>query len=180
MQCYSSSASKCIGFPLPFYERFLGKCESVSGGGADLSCYIWYFSWSDMFIDVLAALVFSLIFGLIFKLVWSKISARKTEMSKFFQNKAYIYGVASGTTLSLVIQIVSYINYTTSIKNFKNPPGVHMSMIWNWGFPFPTVYAEDFNLGGLIGNILVTIIFSLILGFVFKFVWSKISASKLK
>lgn len=101
-------------------------------------------------------------------------------MNRFLKNKAFKYGVILGFTLSLLIQIFTYIHYVISKNNFRNPPEMNIDMIWRWGIPFSIVIGGTFNLGGLIGNILVTIIFSYILGLIFKFVWSKISARELR
>jgi hypothetical protein len=62
-----NSASECVGFPMSFYEKFLTKCEVIVGDGAAVSCYIWHFSWSGAFVDVLTAIIFGLVVGLVYK-----------------------------------------------------------------------------------------------------------------
>ena len=100
-------------------------------------------------------------------------------MSKLLQNKAFMIGFASGIFSSIIIQLTAYAHYVISKNNFTNPSGMNIDMVWRWGIPFPIFYGESFNAGGLIGNTLVAIVFSFILGLIFKFVWSKISQNKL-
>lgn len=101
-------------------------------------------------------------------------------MSKLFKNKPFKYGFILGIVLSLIIQLFTYVDYLVSRERLIHLSGINIDVIWYWGLPFPIFYGGDFILRGLIGNILVAIIFSFIIGLIFKFVWSKISVRRLR
>ncbi|HEX8369634.1 MAG TPA: hypothetical protein VF604_13905 [Pyrinomonadaceae bacterium] len=104
-------------------------------------------------------------------------------MNNSVENKGFKRGFKTGIILSLFAQLFSFLNYLFSLINSENHPGVVVHGFWGIGFPFSMYYGMydifhgDLNFTGLVGNIAVAIIFSFILGLIFKFVWSK-SASR--
>lgn len=152
---------------------------SVSHYESESLAYIDEWLRIGLVINIVVALFSSFILGLIIKSIWSNILEIKAFVwLKISEMKAFYLGVILVFIASLFVQIISYADYVISKSNFKSPPGLHMSIIWSWGVPFPIVYGGSFNLAALIVDILITLIFSLIVGLVFKFVWSKISARK--
>ncbi len=104
------------------------------------------------------------------------------------EKKAFRYGFLSGILLSLIVQIATYAVYAYTLYIDRHTPpshGIYIHSFRYFGFPFPIFNASDyspvgsFDPVGIIGNILVTLIFSFILGLIFKFIWSKITARKL-
>ena len=98
-------------------------------------------------------------------------------MSKITLNKIFFAGFMFGLFLFPVINYFSYLS-------FPKPYITHA--LHKFGFPF-TVYADggfeytkQILWFGLIADILIALIFSFILGFVFRFIWSKITARQLK
>lgn len=101
-------------------------------------------------------------------------------MSKLLKNQAFKYGMFSGVVSSLAVQLFTYIDLLIIKERLSHLSGISICIISSWGFPFPIFYGGDFILFGFIGNVLVTMIFSLILGLIFKFAWSKIVSQKLQ
>jgi hypothetical protein len=108
------------------------------------------------------------------------------EMNKLFQNKRFKFGFRFGMIFSFLIQIISFIIYAIDLYTFENPQGVNIDMIWSFGFPIPIFYGGFLSPNGfiwwrgIIANLLFAVIFSFVVGMLFKFVWEKFTAKKLR
>ena len=97
-------------------------------------------------------------------------------MSKLFKDKAFLIGFFCGVILFVCL------NYYTVMQNYD---GLCFDCIFYFGFPFTSVEHGGYvtrtiiHWLGLFADFLITLIFSFILGLIFKFVWSKIAARKL-
>jgi hypothetical protein len=101
-------------------------------------------------------------------------------MSKLFCNKAFNLG------FFITFGLFGFLNYLVYIvsNNVNNNSVITFSAGgYIVGFPFvfyqviighPNIF--DFRWLFLIANILIAVVFSLLIGLIFKFVWSKISA----
>lgn len=163
----AGSEAYVVGFPFYFYQTWTG-----------------YPNYSDfrlflLIANIAIAVICSFVIGFIFKFVWAQIT-EKEVINDLKKNKGFMYGFSFGISISLLIQIISFIIYFVSKTNFRNPPGMSIDMIWWFGLPFPIYYGGKFVWGGTVANILTAIIFSLIIGLIWKFVWARISARKLK
>lgn len=107
-------------------------------------------------------------------------------MGRFSKIKSVIWIAAAGFVLSLIAQAISYIYYVYSKNNYENPPSFSIFMFWSFGFPLPIFQGNTYrsidqlNFVTLIINILITIFFCFVISLIYKFIWSKISARKLK
>lgn len=106
-------------------------------------------------------------------------------MNKFFKNKAFILGFLAG------ISVITALNLYTVYKMF----GCHHCDLF-FGFPLPFysgIIAEcgsgnfgficniwEFSWIGALVDFVVAIIFSFIVGFIFKLVWGKLATKTLK
>lgn len=105
-------------------------------------------------------------------------------MSNTQKNKGFKYGFKVGIILSLFAQSISFLSYFLSLFNFGSRPGIVIHQFWDIGFPFSMYYGMydlfhgDLNFRGIVGNILIAIIFSIAVGLIFKFSWSKISSRR--
>ena len=106
-------------------------------------------------------------------------------MSKLFENKAFKAGFLIGVILFLIIHFFDFL----AIMNIKEPvtSQISIGLVYYFGFPFPifewnhySPIARQFHFSGLVANIFVAVISSFVLGFIFKFVWSKISSRRVK
>jgi hypothetical protein len=103
-------------------------------------------------------------------------------MIKVSKNKSVKRILLAGFVLFVIVQVISYIDYVHSIKNYKNPPGLSISMFWTFGFPIPIFYGsyfrslDQFVPAAAIVNLVVAILFCFIVSLVFRFVRSKISS----
>lgn len=108
-------------------------------------------------------------------------------MSRITPNRIFFAGFISGMALIVVITILLYLNSQCHhcVRIFGFPfifweqfaGNIHYSP--DTGMSFPEDF-ESFYIWSLIGDILFALIFSLGLSFIFRFVWSKIAARKLK
>lgn len=93
-------------------------------------------------------------------------------MSKLFNNKAIVTGFFSGIVLFLCL------NYYTVMQAFDN---MCFDCMRVFGFPFTFVETggyvthTDIFWFSLIVDILIALIFSAVIGLIFKFIWSKLS-----
>ena len=100
-------------------------------------------------------------------------------MNELFKDNAFNIGFWSGISLFVVFNFLSYV-----IAHKPNNSGVNLVHgIDEIGFPF-TLYIEggEFPVNqiiwaGLIANFSVAIVFSFVIGLIFKFLWSKILSS---
>ena len=98
-------------------------------------------------------------------------------MSKMTLNKIFFVGFMFGLLLFLMINYFSYLS-------FPKPYISHA--LHKFGFPFAVYadggfeYTEQILWFGLIADILTALSFSFILGFVFRHIWSKITARQFK
>lgn len=94
-------------------------------------------------------------------------------MNKIFKYKAFIIGFICGFIFDVVV-----IDYIIDIKG----RGICFYREEKYGFPFNYIqksglFAEsNIFLVGVIVNILITLIFSFLIGLIFQFTWSKISS----
>lgn len=147
-----------IGFPFTMYS---GWFLILSDG--EMNYY-------GLIANLLFAILFSITLGLIFKF--------KNQLYKFFKNTAFNIGFVLGIVMFLFLQYYDHLrNVWWEEKLYQlSKEGLSIDIIWSWGLPFPMYYWGQIFLIGIIGNIVVAIIFSFILGLIFKFVWSKIAA----
>ncbi len=148
-----------IGFPFSMYS---GWVLSLSNGEVNFYGLIG---------NLIFAILFSVVFGLIFKF--------KSELYKFFKNKAFNIGFVLGIILFVFLQLYDHIRNIRLEEKLSHLSGISISVIWSWGLPFPMYYWGRIFLIGIIGNIFAAIIFSFVLGLIFKLVWSKIKSQKL-
>src|SRR5688572_11398378 len=95
------------------------------------------------------------------------------KTSKLFKNKIFLFG--------FIIGIITFIclNYYSIMLAFED---MCLHCIRNFGFPFyfyesgTIAHYEEITYSVLIINILIAITCSFLIGLIFKFVWSKISA----
>lgn len=163
----TGSEAYVVGFPFYFYQTWTGNPNY-----SDFRLFL-------LIANIAIAVICSLVVGFIFKLVWAQITEKKV-INDLKKNKGFMYGFSFGISISLLIQIISFIIYFVSKTNFRNPPGMNIHMLWWFGLPFPIYYGGELVWRGIVANILVTIIFSLIIGSISKFIWTKIQARKLK
>lgn len=98
-------------------------------------------------------------------------------MSRFFQNIVFILGLLCGTILYLWMTI-------TIDRRIRGLPCFDCQ--WKTGFPF--AYHQESSLVnsagylwfGVIADTLIAIIFSFVIGLIFRFVWSKISSRRIE
>lgn len=105
-------------------------------------------------------------------------------MSKLFQNKAFKLSFSCGLILSVLI---NYLSYVKSYYDFTHPQFEFSVGSYSAGFPFPFYIAVIgfpnhfyFIWIHLITDILIAVVFSFIIGLIFRFVWSKISPRRIK
>lgn len=106
-------------------------------------------------------------------------------MSKLFKERAFRYGFLLGFILFLIIHVYNFWEIMTIVEPVSSQ--ISIGLIYYFGFPFPifewnhySPIARQFYFLGLAVNMLIALIFSIVLGLIFKFIWSKISARKLK
>jgi len=99
-------------------------------------------------------------------------------VNKLFQNTAFNLGFWGGITLFALLNMSSY---SKSYEDYVNLQSNISAGGYNGGFPFMMYKTEIGYLNnsyvvwsGLVGNILITLVFSFVLGLIFKFVWLKI------
>lgn len=107
-------------------------------------------------------------------------------MSKVSLNRAFfigfIFGIVTIISLTFLIFFYSLCHHCVRILGFPFP--FWESFAGNGyyspesGLSFPDDF-ERFNIWYLVADILFNLVFSLGMGFIFKFVWSKIAARKL-
>lgn len=106
-------------------------------------------------------------------------------MSKIY-DKPFKFGVLLSGLIFLFGNVVSYIpairNYSQCMERggeFRTPSGCDFS---SWGFPFvwnDKSYANFEEFSGIL-NIFIIFFSSIAIGFIFQFIWSKLSARKLR
>jgi hypothetical protein len=104
-------------------------------------------------------------------------------MNNSVENKGFKRGFRTGIILSLFAQLFSFLSYVFSLLGRETHPDISVHGFWDIGFPFSMYYGMydifhgDLSFTGLVGNIAAAIIFSFILGLIFKLIWAK-SASR--
>lgn len=102
----------------------------------------------------------------------------RMKISKLLGNKAFLVGFFTGFSLLLFYHFLGLIFIFGVERNSL------FHEIRYLGFPF-TIYEMSDYIGGsfflleLIWNLIFAIVFSFLIGLIFKFAWSKISARKL-
>lgn len=108
-------------------------------------------------------------------------------MSNFLKNKTFKSGFSLGIILFLFAQVISFFTQVvlTIIRDYNKPPEISFHGFWDIGFPFSMYYGMfdfahgDFDLKGLLGNLIFGIGLCFLLGLIFKF-WIKGQPQKLK
>lgn len=109
-------------------------------------------------------------------------------MKDLIKDKAFRFGFAITTCLFIGLNIFIYLyllnKYNTHI-NESATSTMTFSMMYYVGLPFPnfiwTNYSNNYIIWqGIVGNIISMIIFSFLIGLIFKFVWSKFTSKQLK
>jgi len=96
-------------------------------------------------------------------------------MSKLFQNIVFILGLLCGTVFYFWITI-------TIDRRSRGIPCFDCQ--WETGFPFAYhqesgfVEPSRYLWFGLIADVIIAVIFSFIIGLIFRFIWSKISSHR--
>ena len=101
-------------------------------------------------------------------------------MKSLIKNKPFVFGFVFGIFLMIIANIIDY--FVAHDRYAKYGPTISHDTGPDWGVPF-TIYGNlyfDFSLGNLVWDIITIILFSLIAGFIFKFVCSKIKARNLR
>ncbi len=106
-------------------------------------------------------------------------------MSRLFQNKVVILGVLTGILIMIALNFYSIYRMT----------GCHHCAFW-FGFPLPFYvsymtncelsseisfgcYTGEISWFGTIANLLISVIFSFVIGAVFKMIWGKFTTKRL-
>lgn len=105
-------------------------------------------------------------------------------MSKLKLNKAFDFGFLLMFSLFLVVHIFEYILYLDLTETNSK---INFCVLENYYFGIPFTFYEksalsfgEFRIAALVLDVLVAFLFSLFLGMIFNFVWSKIASRKLK
>lgn len=115
--------------------------------------------------------------------MWFRLG--ETEMSRLFKNRAFKVGFSIGVILFLIIHFVDFL----AVMNIEEPvtSQISIGLVYYFGFPFPifewnhySPIARQFRFFGLVANIFVAAVFSFVLSFISKFVWSQISSHRVK
>src|SRR3712207_321621 len=105
-------------------------------------------------------------------------------MHKLISYAAFKIGFWSGIFLFVVLNLLSYElsrhKYDTLPIKFADAGGYEMGFpftlyVWSFGYPFNFYFVWS----GLIADILIALVFSFVLGLIFKFVWSKSASRRL-
>ena len=98
-------------------------------------------------------------------------------MKKLFQNSAFYFGFWSSVVLFLVFNLLSY---AKSYAEYTNRKIKFSAGDYGGGFPFTAYYvfigypnSSGIIWANLIANLLVALVSSLLVGLIFKTVWSK-------
>lgn len=141
-----------IGFPFSMYSGWFLR---LSNGEPDFNGFV---------VNLIYAGFFSIALGLIFRF--------KNNIQNSLNDIVFVIGFIGGIICFL------FLNYSTNIV--INIDSYHFRL---FGFPFKFIEFGNVNTRivwrVLIADILTGIIFSLLIGLIFKFVWSKIAARKL-
>jgi len=81
----------------------------------------------------------------------------------------------------LLFTIWNVISFTVNNSEYENREIKFAPAGFNWGFPFN--WGENYSVfieGGSILNIITAVFSGLVLGFLFKLVWSKISQQRIE
>lgn len=98
-------------------------------------------------------------------------------MKDLVRNRAFIIGFAFG------IFLVFLANFYTLLPQRGS---ICFDCYETWGFPFAMfesgtmLHLNQFIWAGVVANFFLTIVFSFLIGFVFRFVWSKFQTKPLK
>ncbi|MEP6787338.1 MAG: hypothetical protein ABJB40_02825 [Acidobacteriota bacterium] len=100
-------------------------------------------------------------------------------MNKFFKNRAFTFGFLFGIVTFLAANALDYLRYVKQIDDLLglqrgNSP-LFIDVISRIGLPLPIFYGGQFVPLGLVLDILISVIFSFVLGILFRFIWSKLS-----
>ena len=108
------------------------------------------------------------------KLFEAILEEEKPE-SKIY-NKPFIIGVLFTIFFFIISNSLSYyLSYYEHLENYQK--GISFSGgydLFYWGFPFESCL-DEMCTGGLVQNIIAIAFFSFVFGFLFRFIWSKIS-----
>jgi hypothetical protein len=103
-------------------------------------------------------------------------------MSKIY-NIAFRMGVLFNILLFTVLNLMTFFETRKNFIAMENS-GIraYPAYGWRWGFPFPMFNYDYFFIDGfvLIFNAIVYIVCGFFFGFLFKFVWSKISQRRIE
>lgn len=147
-----------FGFPIPIYYGF-GDFHSVD---------------QLILVSMVANILIFIFLGLLLVLFYKSI------LIFLLKNTAFKVGAITGFILFLLIQIYSYIDLKLTQEELTHLSGINLHIIPMWGFPLPNYYGKEFVIFGIVGNIIMALVFSFIVGLISKFVWSKIAARKIK
>ncbi len=132
--------------------------------------------WLGLIADILIGVIFSVVVGLIFKFIWENLTKKK--IAKLFQSTIFIVGFCIS---GMLFNALNYLSYFSHANMFSCD-----DCIIRLGFPFyfyergGFFTVNQFIWSGLIADVLIAVIFSFVIGLIFKFVWEKIAAKRLR
>lgn len=153
-----------IGFPFSIHSSWY---NSLPDGKPILIIFVG---------NVIFAVLMSVLLGVAFKF--------KGELYKLSRHNAFIWGFSVGAIISMFVNLLSYVK---SLHAYNTRPIKLSAGYYGGGFPLHFYEAHigypnhlNFHWTLFLFDILMAIIFSFILGLIFKFVWLKIASRKLK
>ena len=170
------------------YNRAIEKwARSEFSGYTPIWGFPFYMAhWGTFSLNILIIVACGFIMGLIFRFVWQMM--RKIDdnlqgwsgwkgMKDLIRNKPFIIGFGFGLLLVLIANI-----YTLRPES----GAICFDCYETWGFPFAMhesgtiLHLSNFICAGVVANFFLTIVFSFIVGLVFKFIWSKFTSKTLR
>ncbi len=108
-------------------------------------------------------------------------------MKNLIKSKMFFVGFIIGAILFVALNLLSDSTTSYYVHQYGFPFSFHewklgdsISQVGNLPlYEYETIIVDRFIWIGFIGNIFVTVIFSFVVGLVFKFVWSKIVSRRL-
>lgn len=100
----------------------------------------------------------------------------RMKMSKLIKDKVFLLGFFSKIFLFLSLKYLNFTREKFTCDDCRYQYGFPFYLYEEGGF----VTVERFIWSGLFFDIVIALICSFLIGLIFKFVWAKISANKLK
>jgi hypothetical protein len=110
---------------------------------------------------------------------------KNLPLNKSFLINPFRLGFLSGVVIFIVIHLYNFLVVING-ESYVSSKGVSMHISYRFGLPF-AIYEwsgystkSTFYLTGLLGDVFTVVVFSFLLGLIFKSIWSKISSRRVK